>query len=232
MDNAGQAFWDLCIEVDPNDASRVLVGGVNIWETTDAGQSWSCPIHWQGALEAHYAHADQHDITFLNNGDVLLANDGGVFVWDGADVEDRSEGLEITQGYAVALNPHVQGQWLVGTQDNGTNLMKPNVDARILDGDGFEGFFDPTIPSRLYASAYYGLLYRSDDGGRTLTNIANYYQSSGPMKLGLGKHLFRLTQQFQVELWLQRNRCISLMMEEKLGRRGMAWELFEALPWH
>ena len=52
------------------------------------------------------------------------------------------------------------------------------------------------------------------------------------MKLGLGKHLFRLTQQFQVELWLQRNRCISLMMEEKLGRRGMAWELFEALPWH
>lgn len=184
VDNAGQAFWDLCIEVDPNDASRVLVGGVNIWETTDAGQSWSCPIHWQGALEAHYAHADQHDITFLNNGDVLLANDGGVFVWDGADVEDRSEGLEITQGYAVALNPHVQGQWLVGTQDNGTNLMKPNVDARILDGDGFEGFFDPTNPSRLYASAYYGLLYRSDDGGRTLTNIANYYQSSGPNEVG------------------------------------------------
>ena len=184
VDNAGQAFWDLCIEVDPNDASRVLVGGVNIWETTDAGQSWSCPIHWQGALEAHYAHADQHDITFLNNGDVLLANDGGVFVWDGADVEDRSEGLEITQGYAVALNPHVQGQWLVGTQDNGTNLMKPNVEARILDGDGFEGFFDPTIPSRLYASAYYGLLYRSDDGGRTLTNIANYYQSSGFNEVG------------------------------------------------
>ena len=32
-DNGGQAFWDLCIEVDPADAKRVLVGGVNLGNT-------------------------------------------------------------------------------------------------------------------------------------------------------------------------------------------------------
>ena len=191
-DNGGQAFWDLCIEVDPADASRVLVGGINVWETLDGGATWNCPIHWQGALEAKYAHADQHDIVFGASGGVILANDGGVFVWDGAEVEDRSRGLDITQGYALALNPLVQGQMIVGTQDNGTNLLKPDVEARILDGDGFEGFFDADVEGRLYASAYYGLLYRSDDGGRTMTSIATYLQSSGPNEVGAWQTPFQM----------------------------------------
>ena len=190
-DNGGQAFWDLCIEVDPEDANRVLIGGVNVWETDD-GATWNCPIHWQGALDAKYAHADQHDIAFTDNGDVVLANDGGVFVWDGTAVEDRSQGLDITQGYALALNPLVQGQILLGTQDNGTNFLKPEVDARILDGDGFEGFFDADVEDRLYASAYYGLLFRSDDGGRTMTGIATYLQSSGPNEVGAWQTPFQM----------------------------------------
>lgn len=191
-DNAGQAFWDLCIEVDPEDANRVLTGGVNVWETMDGGVTWNCPIHWQGALEAKYAHADQHDIVFTSTGEAILANDGGVFVWNGDVVEDRSKGLDITQGYAIALNPLVQGQLLIGTQDNGTNLLKPDVEARILDGDGFEGFFDPNEQDRLYASAYYGLLYRSDDGGRTMSSIATYLQSSGPNELGAWQTPFQM----------------------------------------
>ena len=96
-DGAGQAFWDLCIAVDPNNANRVLVGGVNLWETTDGGTTWNCPVHWQGASEAKYAHADQHSITMLEDGRVVLGNDGGVFVWDGEEVTDHSSGLEITQ---------------------------------------------------------------------------------------------------------------------------------------
>ena len=191
-DNAGQAFWDLCIEVDPENANRVLTGGVNVWETLDGGATWNCPIHWQGAMDASYAHADQHDIVFTSTGEALLANDGGVFVWDGNAVEDRSLGLDITQGYAIALNPSVQGQMLIGTQDNGTNLLKPDIEARILDGDGFEGFFDPSVEGRLYASAYYGLLYRSDDGGRTMTSIATYLQSSGPNEVGAWQTPFQL----------------------------------------
>ena len=191
-DNGGQAFWDLCIEVDPADANRVLIGGVNVWETPDGGATWDCPIHWQGALEAKYAHADQHDIVFTSTGEVILANDGGVFVWDGNAVDDRSGGLDITQGYALALNPLVQGQMLIGTQDNGTNLLNPDVEARILDGDGFECFFDPDVEGRLFASAYYGLLYRSDDGGRTMTNIATYWQSSGPNEVGAWQTPFQM----------------------------------------
>ena len=161
------------------DASRAPVGGVNAFKLRTEAPTWDCPIHWQGALEAKYAHTNQHDIVFGASGGVILANDGGVFVWDGAEVEDRSRELDITQGYALALNLLSKDRMIVGTQDNGTNLLKPDVEAGILDGDGFEGFFIVDVEGRLYASAYYGLLYRSDDGGRTMTNIATYLQSSG-----------------------------------------------------
>jgi len=191
-DYGGQAFWDLCIAVDPDNADHVLVGGVNVWETTDGGATWDCPLHWQGASEAKYTHADQHGITWLEDGSVLLGNDGGVFRWNGEQVIDLSAGLEITQGYALGIHPDKPGHLLVGTQDNGTTLVRPDWEARILDGDGFHAFFDPSQEGRLYASAYYGLLYRSDDGGRTMTNIANYLQTLGPSELGAWQTPFAL----------------------------------------
>ena len=191
-DYGGQAFWDLCIAVDPEDAEHVLVGGVNVWETTNGGATWNCPLHWQGASEAKYTHADQHGITWLGDGSVVLGNDGGVFRWNGEHITDLSAGLEITQGYALGIHPEQPGRLLVGTQDNGTTLVQPDWEARILDGDGFHTFFDPAQQGRLYASAYYGLLYRSDDGGRTMTNIANYLQSSGPNEVGAWQTPFEL----------------------------------------
>ena len=191
-DNGGQAFWDLCMEVDPNDALRLLVGGVNLWESADGGVSWDCVVHWQGAGESQYAHADQHDIQFLPSGDVLLANDGGIFQWSAEGVVDKSQGLDIAQGYALSCHPLNAATWMLGTQDNGTNMLSPRLDASILDGDGFHSLFDTTVTDRLYASAYYGLLYRSDDGGRTMTNIANYFQSSGPNELGAWQTPFQL----------------------------------------
>ena len=81
---------------------------------------------------------------------------------------------------------------MVGTQDNGTTLIQPDFEARVLDGDGFHAFFDPEVEGRLYASAYYGLLYRSDDGGRTMTNIANYFQAAGPNEVGAWQTPFQL----------------------------------------
>ena len=64
----------------------------------------------------------------------------------------------------------------------------------MLDGDGFDCFFSGNNTDTLYASAYFGLLYRSTNGGRTMTQIAGY--SGGlaqPMRLALGTHLFNVT---------------------------------------
>ena len=178
-DNLGQAFWDLCLEVNPENAGHVLVGGINLWSTLDGGQSWSCELHWQGAASAHRTHADQHDLLWLDDGDVVVSNDGGVFRWDDSGVSDLSAGLRITQAYALGMHPTLPGQLVLGSQDNGTSLQTPLHQARVLDGDGFDCFFSGSTMDTLYASAYYGLLYRSTNGGRTMSQIASYFGETG-----------------------------------------------------
>ena len=178
-DNLGQAFWDLCLEVNPNNAEHVLVGGINLWGTMDGGQNWICELHWQGASSALRTHADQHDVLWLDNGDVVVSNDGGVFRWDDSGVSDLSAGLQITQTYALGMHPSQPGRLVLGSQDNGTSLQTPLQQARVLDGDGFDCFFSGNTTDTLYASAYYGLLYRSTDGGRTMTQVANYFGGTG-----------------------------------------------------
>ena len=178
-DNLGQAFWDLCLEVNPANASHVLVGGINLWSTLNGGQTWDCELHWQGASTARRTHADQHDLVWMDNGDVVVANDGGVFRWQDAEVTDLSSGLQITQTYALGLHPAVPSHLMFGSQDNGTSHQSPLHQARVLDGDGFDCFFTGNSTDTLYASAYYGLLYRSTNGGRTMTQIAGYFGGTG-----------------------------------------------------
>ncbi|MGB2157597.1 MAG: hypothetical protein ACPHX0_03930 [Flavobacteriales bacterium] len=178
-DNLGQAFWDLCLKVNPNNVEHVLVGGINLWSTMDGGQNWTCELHWQGASSALRTHADQHDLLWLDNGDVVVSNDGGVFRWDDSGVCDLSAGLQITQAYALGMHPSQPGRLVLGSQDNGTSLQTPLQRARVLDGDGFDCFFSGNTTDTLYASAYYGLLYRSADGGRTMTQVANYFGETG-----------------------------------------------------
>ena len=84
-DNGGQAFWDLCIEVDPADADIFVVASTFGKRST---AHWACPCAGE-ALDYKYA-ADRHDIVFMDNGDVLLANDGGVFEWSENKVTDKS----------------------------------------------------------------------------------------------------------------------------------------------
>ena len=178
-DNLGQAFWDLCIEVDPADADHVLVGGINLWSTVDGGSGWNCKLHWQGASSTQKTHADQHDLLWLDNGDVVVSNDGGVFRWEDSGVSDLSAGLQITQSYALGMHPTLPGHLMLGSQDNGTTLQTPLHQARVLDGDGFDCFFSGNTPDTLFASAYYGLLYRSADGGRTMGQVVSYFGGTG-----------------------------------------------------
>ena len=161
-----------------------MVGGVNVWETTDGRNDMELPVHWQGASEAKYAHADQHSITMLDDGRIVLGNDGGVFVWEDGEVTDLSPDWTSLRVTPWAFTPIAQLTCLWVPKTMALTLVQPDFEARVLDGDGFHAFFDSEVDGRLYASSYYGLLYRSDDGGRTMTNIANYFQAGGPNEVG------------------------------------------------
>ena len=186
-DQGGQAWYDLCLAVDPDDPHRVFVGGINLWSTTDGGEQWSCSGHWYGGGERPYLHADQHGLAFLDDGRLLVGNDGGVFTYDPATEEslDHSQGLAIAQAYRVDMDPLAMDRFIAGTQDNGTFLKHNGQWEHILGGDGFSCAFHHEVEDIVYASLYYGQIFRSDDGGNAFSEIAGN-TGVGPDAQGAG----------------------------------------------
>ncbi|MBI2397844.1 MAG: hypothetical protein HYV17_08600 [Xanthomonadales bacterium] len=95
----GQGWYDNVIAVDPLDATRVWVGGIDLWRSDDSGASWGVASYWGqqyltppygNTTIANYAHADQHGIWFHPNFDgtsnqtMYATNDGGIQRTDNA----------------------------------------------------------------------------------------------------------------------------------------------------
>lgn len=122
----GQAWHNLIAAVDPNDADRLFIGGVDLYLSKNGGRTFKQFTHDRGTTH-QYVHADQHAILFADGSSdfVLFANDGGVWLTtDGSSdvptVVDRNKGYNVTQFYSGALHPFDEDYMLGGTQDNGT----------------------------------------------------------------------------------------------------------------
>ena len=173
-DSGGQAWYDLALAVHPENPNRVHVGGVNLWGSEDGGAQWQCAAHWYAGADLPYLHADQHGLKYLDDGRMLVANDGGAFVFDPTSSlsTDKSAGLAITQAYRLDLDPQAIDRLLVGTQDNGTFMKHEGAWEHVLGGDGFQCAFHGALSEVVYASLYYGQVFRSDDGGNAFQQIA------------------------------------------------------------
>lgn len=85
----GQGWYDNVIAVDPANANRVWVGGIDLWRSDDAGVNWGVASYWGQQYmptvpSSGYAHADQHGIWFppnyngVSNQTLYVSNDGGI----------------------------------------------------------------------------------------------------------------------------------------------------------
>jgi len=132
-----QGGYDLFIQVSPEDTTYVLLGGTNLYRSTDGFTSTS-NTSWVGGYGAPSPnelfpsrlnhHPDQHDAIFLpsNTNIFYSANDGGIMRTDSAIADsipwtDMNKGYLTTQFYTVAIidkanDPQIMG----GMQDNGT----------------------------------------------------------------------------------------------------------------
>ena len=173
-DPGGQAWYDLTIAVSPDDPNLIFTGGVNLWSSSNGGADWSCAAHWYAGGNLPYVHADQHGLQFRSDGRLLVANDGGAFLFDPAShtAEDRSKGLAISQTYRLDADPLAMDRFIAGTQDNGTYLKHDGQWEHVLGGDGFQCAFHSELQDVIYASLYYGQIFRSDDGGNAFVEVA------------------------------------------------------------
>ena len=182
----GQGWYDNTIWAgDPTDADLVLVGGIDLWRSTDGGNTLRRISQWQ---ESRSVHADHHvivshpDYDGTRNRQIFCGNDGGVYRGSnartvGRDRELRAQGWTrlvnnygVTQFYGAAGNAET-GTIIGGAQDNGTLAFTPAAGSQawneILGGDGGFVAADPTDPRIFYGEYIYLNLYRNTDGATT-----------------------------------------------------------------
>jgi len=193
---AGQGWIHNAIAVDPQDADRVYVGGIDIYRSDDGGRNWGIASFWQAADGPNGAHADVLGLVFppdydgAKNDRIYAATDGGIYISDNSRA-DLATGLraactplsnqvrwrplhggyQSTQFYSGAVTPG-GGAYFGGKQDNGTmrgTLSGKGEWTRLRGGDGAAVALDRRDPNTLFVSTQNFGLTRSRNGGRTLT---------------------------------------------------------------
>lgn len=180
----GQGWYDNCIWVDPTNPNLLVAGGLDVWRSTDGGNTLTDIGGYSGSI-----HPDNHAIVSIpsyNGGNiraVFIGNDGGIFEATNIATASSSSGwidlnnnLGITQFYGAAGNA-TSGTIVAGAQDNGsdryTTAGGTNGWNIMFGGDGGFCASDPTDPNYFYGEYTYLQIYRSTDGGAS----ANYIDS-------------------------------------------------------
>ena len=198
----GQSFYDLEIEVDPNNEDIVYVGGIDLFRSVDGGTNWSQISKWSNnnnlaALPVSKVHADQHGIYFKpgDSDKGMVVNDGGVYYVSSLSSAATSSvftaqesGFVTSQFYKVAQSPHDYATDMIlgGTQDNGTLLLQ-NSDfsgltssTEFTGGDGGFSYIDQVDTKyRISNYVYNDAVYLSSLNNTTFSNGLTYlYLSS------------------------------------------------------
>lgn len=178
-----QAWYDLILAVNPSDANEVIVGGIDLHKSTDAGTNWSPISYWtEGCAPLPYVHADQHAIVFKpgSSSEAIFGNDGGVYYSSDINATEpdfaaRNNNYNVTQFYAVAINNTTNSnEMLAGSQDNGTQKFSEfgiGSTEEATGGDGAYCFIDQDDPSIQITSYVYNNYYISRDGGSSFQSF-------------------------------------------------------------
>ncbi len=197
-----QGWYDNALWVNPQDPTFVIVGGIDLFRSTDSGSTFTQISRWQcgpgqngvGCPERS-AHGDQHAIVahpgFNNatNKTVYFGNDGGLFRANDVSTVSQTSGwtnlnnnLGITQFHGGVAS--ASGVLFGGAQDNGTlradiqTSFNPPYDpqgwATPVNGGGDGGYVaaDPLDGNYLYGEQQNLQLFRSSDGGGSV-NVIN-----------------------------------------------------------
>jgi photosystem II stability/assembly factor-like uncharacterized protein len=191
-----QAWYNQYVNIDPTDPDDVVVGLEEVWNSTDAGESWNVigrywdfcvsnppPVQpWcnMGATGLYpTTHPDQHAAGFgVDGGDPVLyvGNDGGVWrqVGPGFDNDswsNKNNDQSTTQCYSAAASS--DGTIICGLQDNGfVKYTGSDMWPEIAGGDGTDGVIDPDNSQNIIGSYVNMNIYRSNNGGSTYTTIS------------------------------------------------------------
>ena len=171
----GQCFYDIAVGVDPTDATgnTVYIGGNprafaadlsgltgsrSVWRSTDGGATWRGIS--QGDNTTGGVHTDVHVLALdgsTSPARLYCGNDGGVWRSNdqGLSWVTMNTNLGITQFQSVGMHPWDKSIVIGGTQDNGTNIRRPDLETppawfHTDFGDGGQSLIDQRSPQRMF----------------------------------------------------------------------------------
>ncbi|MDA0972331.1 MAG: PKD domain-containing protein [Bacteroidetes bacterium] len=180
-DSGGQAWYDMALAVNPNNASQVFVGGVNLWRSNNAGSSWNIRAHWvYPSSTGAYVHADIHALDYYGS-TLYCGSDGGIFKSfnNGGAFADITDGIQNSQFYRMGGSATDEGLILAGAQDNGVILCDDGVCGQTIGADGMNCLINPDNPNSMYASTQFGNIRRSSNGGQDWDNYSSNVPETG-----------------------------------------------------
>jgi photosystem II stability/assembly factor-like uncharacterized protein len=175
-----QGWYSHDVAINPT-SSTVLVGGINVYRSTNEGQTlipesdwllWNLsafPVEGPEQLPGDFIHADIHQIIYHPNipNKIYVASDGGVFKSenDGLAFVSANSGLQTVQFYQKFSSSLSDPDFAIGgLQDNATAVYRGNLAwERKIGGDGFGTVIDPNDDRNVWGSLYYMRLFYSDD---------------------------------------------------------------------
>ncbi len=185
-----QCFYDIAIAVDPNNADIVYLGGspnLVFGRSSNGGTTFtSNGLNFTSGL-----HVDTHAIAVAPSDPaiVYVGTDGGIYrtsnvqatpiVWNALN----NTTFSATQFMSIAVHPTDPNFSIGGTQDNGTNLYRPDGTwFRVDGGDGGYAVIDQNAVDTTNVRAYHTYFNRVGTMGfaRSLNSGANW------MLLGCG----------------------------------------------
>ena len=186
-----QAWYNQDLAVDPANPDHVYIGLEEVFESTNAGQSWvAASPYWNYPFPCdatntcpNTTHPDQHAM-MITDGKIIIGNDGGVYsrplsddAEDGnwADLNATLHDLQFYDARAGQLSDGTT-QVVGGMQDNGTMVDDTAFaqSAEASGGDGFDVIVDPANANNWVGEYTDGALYTTTDGGHTFSYYASF----------------------------------------------------------
>ena len=150
----GNTWYNLIAAVNPTNPDHVVIGAIDLFQSLDGGETWDQISAWAANCIPNM-HADQHNIIFREDGEIWIANDGGIYLSSelasgNPTFQFLGNDLNVTQFYSCEYEPESGSDYLIGgTQDNGTiqlQSLSKQTGIIVSGGDGGHTHIDQSDP--------------------------------------------------------------------------------------